>query len=595
MAIKAGGAKIIKNYTELKNAVSARGARWGVSGTWINRFRKLRSLQTTAQQFFDMNYQITVYKKSEAIKLPTARQMVATFLSHMPLTNPIVKVTPFKATAPNEKRAEKQQAYFQALLLHELQQSEPPLIDAARDIGIRGEAFLKAIYDVGVTNNLPKKLKDESEASYKDRKLEYLIENNPILVTCPDPMTCYPSVDHLNCRPLEMIEVYTVYAGEIRRIWGKDEWESTKKDNELVVFIEYHNDDKRCFLADGKFVTNKFEPNPYNRVPYLHVYSGWGHRTKDNKPEDRAISMIFEAENAIKEQSRFRSYLDKSLAFASNPVVRTSKAQSEFPESGLVVTPGMVLYGEETLDVLWAASSLPAGIMQAIMLSEQEINKGQASVLRGDMPRGVEAGYAAALMIGEARLKFGIPLENLKALCARTLELVRHLIRTSDEELALWSKGKALTLSPQDCEGAFRIEVDFESTSKQQQIQEAVGVQRLRQGGSISLQTELELNPLIPDARKERIRIEVESLSKHPAIQRIKAIKAIRAKEGEEAAKAVAEAMEEGEAGAERKALSSGIPPGGGGESELPEDVLASAISRRGRAKQGAGETEVSV
>jgi len=582
----------ITTVEELKRAVSANGQKWGRSGTIINRFKKLRDMQKNAQDFYDLNYEVEIHKEYRKVKLPTARQMVDTFLSHLPLTNPIVEVTPFKETLAYKKKAMKQQEFFQAVLQHSLNQTEPALPYAAKDIGLQGEAFLKVVYDEESLKNIPKKKTDESDDDFKVRKQEYLIERLPIVFTCPAPSNCYPFGGEIDCRPLEMIEVYNAYVGEIKNIWP--DWKTKKKDTDIVVFIEYWNDAKRCFLADGTVVTESsrakpFEDNPYDKTPYVHVYSGWGSRTSENEPEKKAINIIFEAEELIVQGCRWHAYLDKAVSWASMPTAHSEQERESFGEGGLKLEPGMVTYGGEgeAVKVSWAAQNLPAGILQAIGLNDAMINKVQSSVLKGEVPSGVEAGYPMALMIGEARLQFGVALENLKTLTARALELVRYIVRdVSSEDLPLWSENEAVTLSAKDCEGAFRIKVDFESTSKREMAEMALALDRLRAGGGMSLETELELSPLIDNPEKELTRLQAESLTKHPAIQRIIALKAVRAKEGEEAARLLEQAMAEGEAGMMRKAESTGIQIGGE-QREIPEDIIAQVMAKRKKAIRG--------
>jgi len=582
---------MIQNIDDLRKAVSANNQKWGRSGTVINRFSKLRAMQKNAQDFYDLNYKIEIQEEYRKIKLPTARQMVDTFVSHLPLTNPVVEVIPYKATEAYSKKAVKQQEFYQALLQHSLNQTEPAIPYAAKDQGLRGEAFLKVIYDIAVMENTPKKKDGEGDEDFETRKHEYLLERMPLLITCPEPQNCYPFGGEIDCRPVEMIEVYPAYVSDIKAIWP--EWITTKKDMDTEVFIEYWNDDKRCFLAGGTVVTDGFEDNPYGKVPYVHIYSGWGHRTPDNEPEKKAVNMIFEAEDLIKQQCRWNAYLDKAVSWASMPTAEAEGAEEDYGETGLRLEPGIISYGGEgrNVKVSWVAQNLPAGILQAIGMNDAQINKVQPGVLKGEAPRGIEAGYPMALMIGESRLQFGVPFENLKTLVARALELVRYIIRDiSDEDLPLWGESKALTLGSKDCQGAFRIKVDFDSISPEAKAERALAGQRLRQGGSISRYTELEVwqNNKNPD--KEIARMDAESILKHPVLQREAAVEAVREIKGEQAAMRVEQAMAEGEAGAVRKGESTGIPVGGRTERELPETVLAGAMTKRSKALRGSTE-----
>ena len=555
------------------------------TGTGMSRFRALRTNQKTAEQWYNLKYEVKIHEEFKKIKLPTARQMVDTFVAHLPLSNPVVKVIPFKEKNPYIKRAENQQEYYDALFRFNIQQTVNFLRDSAKDVGNKGEAFLKVVWDENV-------LGAAATEKDPDKRAQAMLERMPLKILAREPTNCYPSPDHIDCRPVYMIEQYKITAGEIHRVWPN--WKPKTSSNTPVVFTEYWDTEALCFMANGMPVTDGVEENEYHVVPYTHVYSGFGHRDSENSPESLAVGIFQHSIDLLMQQCRDFAYLDKAEAFASLPMLLLPGNKEDYEQGGksLVPKPGQVTYtGDfqgDVAKVVWAANNLPAGIMQAIDVHNSMLGKSQPQVLRGEAPQGVGAGYPMALMIGEARLQFGIPMENLQTLYSRTCDLVRILIRdVVKEEVPIWGDKGTITLSPENCDGVYRVSVEFDATTPEAAANRALILQKLRQGGDISRQTALELNPMVKNPAKEAIRLDAESLSKHPAIQRMIAIKAVRAKEGEEAAMAVEQAMMEGEQGAMRKADSSGIPQGGQVENPQPEDVLSKAIGRRQQATQG--------
>lgn len=574
---------------ELKEMVSDKKG-LAESRSRINRFRTLRTNQKNDQKFLDLKYDVEIHDEFKKIKLPTARQMVDTFVAHLPLSNPLVEVIPFKETKPYKQKAENLAKYFDALLRWNMQQTVNQVRQAAQDIGARGEAFMKVVWDENVLGAAV----GEKDT---DKRQALILEKMPLKILCRESMNCYPHPDHIDCRPADMIEIYTVLAEQVKRIWPK--WKTNKSDTAPVVFSEYWSPEQVCFMADGTPVTDDIEKNDYGCTPYVHVYSGYGYRDADNSPESLAVSLFRHSIDLLKQQTRYFSYHEKATAFAALPMLDVPGTQEEWEEGGrkLVPRPGQVHFrgdrpGEEPAKVVWAAPNLPAGIMQAIGFIDAMLAKVQPSVLRGEPPKGIEAGYPMSLMIGEARLQFGIPLENLQTLLSRTLELVRLLVRdVIKEDVPIWGEAGAITLNKEDCEGAFRVNVKFDATTPEAAANRALILQRLRQGGDLSLETALELNPMIKNSRKELRRIRAESIAKHPALERRAAVQAVRELDGEQEAMAIQQAMIEGEQGALRKAESSGVPVGGEGESELPEDILAAALSKRHKAM--AGEVKV--
>lgn len=570
----------ITNLADLRKLIGSMGTK----GSRIGQFNTLRLDQKKAQNFYDMNFDFKIYTTFEKIKLPTARQMQDTFVSHLPLSNPVVEVIPFKDKAPYVDRAVKLQEFSHSLLRQNMRQTDNFILNGAKDLGIRGEAFLKTLWDVNVIEGMEGKRKGESEESYRDRVGAFYLEKMPIKMTCPDPMSCYPSRDHIDCTPADMLEVYTVLVSQVKRVFP--DWKTALSNHQPVKIYEWWTDKSRCFLAGETKValTDGIEENPYGFMPYVHVYSGWGVRDEDNSPESKAVSILRGAYDLLIQQCRWFGYLDKAVAWTSMPQISAKGVKADYEEGrGLTPKPGDVNYDEERTGVklTWAAPNLPAGILEALGLSDALLGRAQPAVLRGEAPRGVEAGYPMALMIGEARLQFGIPLMNLETLVARGLEKVRFLIRdVAKDEVPVWGDSKVITVGKEDCDGHYRVNLTFDATTPEMRADRAFAGQRLRQGGSISHYTELKDYHNIKNPDEELDRIAAESILEHPAIQREIAVEAVREKKGDEVALAVKQAMEEGEAGAARKEVSRG---GGVGERPVPEDVLSQVISRQQR------------
>ena len=115
---------------EIKEMVAEEGV--GVradkgGGTRIGRFRSLRSQQKKDSDFYNLRFELNWSADAKLvfrnIKLPTARQMVDTAVSHLPLSKPVIEVIPFNPTAPIRTKAVKQQDYYTALLIWNMQQT----------------------------------------------------------------------------------------------------------------------------------------------------------------------------------------------------------------------------------------------------------------------------------------------------------------------------------------------------------------------------------------------------------------------------------------------------------------------------------------
>jgi len=568
---------------EVKEMASDKGAK-----SRIGSFSTLRKNQKINENWYDLQQDIKVHEVFKKIKLPSARQMVETFVAHLPLGNPEVKVTPARDTEDYKKRTSKQRDFYEALLLYNSQQIDNFMRSSAKDIGLRGEAFLKVQWN---KNNLTPGLKGEAWD-------EEVLERMPLSLLVREPRNCYPNEIHNDCRPYDMLEQYSILAGTVKVLYP-GMWKCNKADRTIITFTEYWDKDSMCLLADGEPIGDGVFENPFGFVPYVHVYSGYGHRDSNNSPESKAVGIFQACLDLLAQQSRYYSYLDIATAFAAMPqVILPGRKEDLGPEGGkdLIPKPGRVWFTGETPEsakIVWTAQGIPAGIIQAIAMNQNLLGQIQSDVLRGT--GSVESGYPMSLMIGEAKLQFSVPLENLQNLFSRALEMVRLTVKNViRQEIPIWSKSSIITLSPKDCEGAYRISVSFDSSTTEAAINRALTLQKLRQGGDISKETALELNPLIKDPYKELVRLQAEQLLSHSSIQQWIALKAINAKAGADAAQSVADAMKEGQAGAIRKSESTGIPIGGVLEKPQPQSVIEQAMSRKAiTARSGVNEEPV--
>lgn len=254
-----------------------------------------------------------------------------------------------------------------------------------------------------------------------------------------DPKFVYP--DHGSMGREFVIYRSKVSVGRIRQMWPdwEGQWyqpagwgfwntgpDSRPRLNErlpdfmVVDWIEYWDDRVKCFIANGHPVFSgtygvDILPHGLGINPFIIKAAGYG--TDHGEPEHKYRSMLFpvfgllEAEAELWTQYR---WITKDTAW---PVIIADERLKPID-----MTPGSVTYApdvetvEKGIRTLRNDATDPKAITNIMAWVESTMERATyPSVLRGEAPSGIRAGYPIAILSTQAKLKFAAPSDALRA------------------------------------------------------------------------------------------------------------------------------------------------------------------------------------
>ena len=193
------------------------------------------------------------------------------------------------------------------------------------DLG-RGESFIKVCHNEGwVTNPI---------GTDKDKLPIFNRQGLPVFFLLLDPMVIYASPEEdENGIPERVIIKYERQPLDVIVRYSK--WTNPKRDekgNKGVEWLEYWDKDTMYFEADEETVLHK--PNPYNFVPFVRKYSGFGRRSPSGELADLIVSDIRLSRDLIKQECITRSNIASiEHIFAHRP--KTLITQGEISDKQL--------------------------------------------------------------------------------------------------------------------------------------------------------------------------------------------------------------------------------------------------------------------
>jgi len=482
-------------------------------------YRNLRTQQADDEQFYEGTNDLGVSEPYRALHMNKARLAVDGVVDHIVTENPVVTRRPLKGTQEAKTEADQIEMWANAFVRQiVLQESPNPFKMFVKFLALRGEAVWKAHYDDVSAAQLtePVRKKGEKKAAYDSRYEVWRADTAnilPAIILCRDPMQVYCHPEHRRGVPYDVVETFKRRVWDIKLHWPEWKPEETLADNAEVDWIEYWHRDWRCFIAGGvPVLPDEVQPNVYGFVPYVHAFSGYGLLTAEGKPEQLARSCFYGDREALLALDRRMSQLDSIVAlFAFHQVIAETKelarwlSEQNWGGGGIIEVPDGAL--REGRFLVRQGESPPPGLFNSIEMLERRLNESLPSVVRGEAPRGVEAGYPMALLVGQARLKYGCVLSATNHATAAALGQCLRLYETLYKQpitltgTSAEGKGASMeTLDPAILRGDYNLSVTMEASDPEANDRKKLLGAQLHRAGSIPRRHELELYHQVPDA-----------------------------------------------------------------------------------------------
>ena len=310
-----------KNKPTIEEIRSLRDELVGEKGSG-GYYSNLRMEQGTDQDFYDDNFPVSIKKPYHIVRTGTAARIVDNITDHIDTSNPQSIRPPKKRTLTEEGRASK----VARLLNHWLPMLIPEIEESLKNTNRRGEAFIQLDYNPNYNSN-------------DDYSL-------PLVFTAPDPMIIYADPHEYRGIPRRVIKSCRMAVSQIKQLYPQ--WSNPKKrkltSTDGVDYLAYWDENWRYIEADEEaLLPEGIQPNAFGFVPFVHCYSGFGKRSPEGRPEERAVGRLRRLRGRLIEECEVESRLDSIIGLYANPIMVLSpmEANVEMPEEGEIeLSPG---------------------------------------------------------------------------------------------------------------------------------------------------------------------------------------------------------------------------------------------------------------
>lgn len=488
-------------------------------------------------ELYELEYALQTKEGFRPSRPPTGPRIVDTAADHILVSHEVITVKPRKNTQEGQAQADKLEPLYKAVADGwDRYEPDPVLKQLARNAFVFGLGVRKGPF---WNDDIPDQLvreKGEHKKAFEQRREEREQERVaflPFLSRSVDPRQVLFPVDSFP--PPFVIEVGRRTVRYIEETYGVRL--ENHQDSDVVDWLEYWDKKRRFFLAGGvPVLPESGTVNVGGFIPYSFVFSGLGRtpayafgETLD--PSVMARSLLFNVRHSIIEEAELTSALRAIIKTHGYPQYVLEEGAAlrihweEGPAGNVVVPDGY------KLTLLEMPKSLP-DIYSRLQLIRQEIAEATFSgVLEGQPPRGVEAGYPMALLITQAKMKFGGLIENLRRARSQMLGNCARLMEALDESITVTArspdgKRKDVVVTPEDIDGYYEVEVDLSGVSPEEADRRTMLGLNMRKPGpdglpEISRRTFLEKFAMRPDASDEVNQILIESLLSSDEVRQV--------------------------------------------------------------------------
>ena len=253
---------------------------------------------------------------SEAVVLPTARDMVDAFVDHIDIANARVFVNKKSIHDVDEERAEMMRRFYLGLLHRwETESSVSEWRVGAKHYANHGIAVMKTIWVADEWFDKPIQNKKESDEAYGER-IEKWMEDKPpslpIKLIAVNPANIMPDPSYGG--RLYVIERHQRLVFDVQKMYPDWPNSESRKIDENVEYLSYWDSEFRCDLIDGQPVLpGKVVKHGYGFIPYTIIESGLGNHDKDSRPEKRYVGINRYARDLYISESRNYSVTDVQM------------------------------------------------------------------------------------------------------------------------------------------------------------------------------------------------------------------------------------------------------------------------------------------
>jgi len=271
------------------------------------------------EKFYELDFkeQLNIPEEyaAEGIVLPTARDVVDTFVDHIDISHARVNANEKSIHNVSKEEAELLRKFYTGLIHRTNVESDiSPWRSGAKHYAVHGLTVLKSVWDADLWPDKPLRKDSESEDNYAFRMDEWRSETGntiPIVIQAINPANVMP--DPYYGGRLYVIERHKQLLYDTQKMHPRWSNPKNKTESEYVEYISYWDKDYRCDLIDGEpilRVRGGVVNHNYGFIPYTLIETGLGNISIENKPEMRYVGILRYIYDLLKSESRNFSLSD---------------------------------------------------------------------------------------------------------------------------------------------------------------------------------------------------------------------------------------------------------------------------------------------
>lgn len=487
------------------------------------------------QKYYELDFQgeldIPQEFSSEGIVLPTARDMVDTFVDHIDISNARVFVNRKGAFKISAEEAEMMRKFYLGLIHRTNVESDiSPWRVGAKHYALHGLCVFKTVWDADRWPDKPIQGKDESETDYAERIDEWRSQTHqslPIVIQAINPRCVMP--DPSFGGRMFVFEAHKKIRLDISKRWPK--WSNPKNKNvgDEVDYISYWDDTYRCDFVDGEPLFKLGDgvvKHKYGFIPYVFIDSGLGNISYDAKPEMRYVGMLRYMIDLLIAESRDFSISDIILA-------KTGWGGGFLEgDNANQVTDVTQKFGEWTklpkgVKAVPAIPQVPPEALNAHLYRTSDYIAAHAAPrsVRGLSESGVRSGADRRLVIAEASARYQYSSDAFKNGTAKVLTNCALLLKNViPGDVRVWAKTPTdefdVEIKKDKMREPFTCYVEFAPISEEDEYRRHDDLERLVASGIATKQfARTQMSNVDPQAME--LEEEKEKLKNDPNLQQL--------------------------------------------------------------------------
>ena len=491
------------------------------------RTKKFSDDETYYELDFKSKLQLPVEFDTEGIVLPTARDMVDTFVDHIDISNARVFVNRKGTTNLAAEEMEMMRKFYLGLIHRtNVEASISPWRVAAKHYALHGLAVFKDVWSADLWPDKPEMKEGESEEDYAGRMDDWRAKTYdvlPIIIQAVNPACIMPDPSYGG--KLFIFEQQDKLCFDVMSRWPGWKNPRNKKVTDSVQMVSYWDNKYRAEFADGvPLLPGGVIEHKYGFIPYVLIDSGLGNHDIDNAPEKRYVGILRYMYDLLVAESRDFSISDVILKRTAWPwgYLKGPNAQSVgmIDQSFGTYTPM-----PDGVEIVEMTPKVPPEALNSHLYRTSDYISAHAAPrsLRGLGETGVRSGADRRLVMSEASARYRYSEDAFRNGTAKVLTNCARLMKNViPYDVRVWARTPTdefdIEIKKDKMKEPFTCYVEFAPISEEDEYRRHDDLERLAASGIVTRQWARTQMSNVDPLKMEREEMK-ERIKNDPAVQ----------------------------------------------------------------------------